>query len=130
MKKKNNRPIEVEIINYGQYSEWDRESHQLPQFEKLTHEVIADIGVEFGMIVEIRKGRNRYLEFIIDHPPFTNDAGEWEPPFTGTFRVKHNPYQFFLGDSIWAPVENKKGPWTMSILLDGEVLVSKTLELI
>ncbi len=130
MKKKNNRPIEIEIINYGLYCEWDREGHQLPQFEKLTHEVTADIGVEFGMIVEIRKARNRYLDFVIDHPSFTDDSGTPEPSFTGSFRVKHNPYQFFLGDSIWAPIDNKKGEWTMSILLDGEVLISKTLVLI
>ena len=130
MKKKNNRPIEIEIINYGRYSEWDRDGHQLPFFEKLTTEVMASIGVEFGMIVEIRKARNRYLDFMIEHPPFTNDSGEIEPSFTGTFRVKHNPFKFFLGDAIWAPIEDKKGAWTMSILLDEEVLVSKTLTLI
>ncbi|MFY0598309.1 MAG: DUF3859 domain-containing protein [Cyclobacteriaceae bacterium] len=130
MKKKNNRPIEIDIINYGEYREWDRESSALPKFKELTTEVKADLGVEFGMIVEIKKARGRYLEFKIDHPPFEDAEGNVEPPFQDTFRVKHNPFQFFLGDTIWEPVEDKLGDWKLSILLDGEELVSKTITLI
>lgn len=130
MKKKNNRPIEIEVINYGEYAPWDRESSALPHFIRLTHEVEAALGVEFGMIVEIRKARGRYLDFLIEHPPFTDGSGETEPPFQGTFRVKHNPFQFFLGDSIWAPVHDKLGDWKLSILLEDQVLISKTIHLI
>lgn len=130
MKKKKNRTIEIEIINYGEYSEWNRESEDLPKFKDLTHEVKAKIGVEFGMIVNIRKAKGRYLDFLIDHPPFTDLNGNIEPPFHGTFRVKHNPFLFFLGDTVWEPVDDKKGNWTLSILLEEEVLVSKTIKLI
>jgi hypothetical protein len=130
MKKKNTKTIEIEIINYGAYSEWDRESNELPKFMALTNTVEAVIGAEFGMIVEIRKAKGRYLDFLIEHPPFTDESGAVEPPFRGTFRVKHNPFQFFLGDSIWAPVEDKRGPWKLSILLEDEVLISKTIMII
>lgn len=130
MKKKNNRPLEIEIINFGKYSEWDRDSHALPVFQELTDTVTAELGVEFGMMVEIRKARGRYLDFEIDHPAFTDADGHPEPPFTGTFRVKHNPFQFFLGDTIWAPVEDKKGPWKLTISFEGQVLVTKTLHLV
>lgn len=130
MKKKNNRPIEVEIINYGIYREWERENSALPQFMELATEVPARVNIEFGMIVEIRKARGRYLDFEIDHPPFTDAAGNIEPPFRGTFRVKHNPFQFFLGDTVWDPVDDKKGNWKLSILLEEKVLVTKTLKLI
>ncbi|RED91499.1 DUF3859 domain-containing protein [Marinoscillum furvescens] len=130
MKKKNNRPVEVDIINFGRYSKWDRDNAALPEFIELTTEVVAELGVEFGMIVEIRKARNRYLDFVIEHPPFTDETGKVAPPFTGTFRVKHNPYQFFLGDTIWAPVGDKRGPWTMTILEGDEVLATKTINLI
>ncbi|MEQ8472471.1 MAG: DUF3859 domain-containing protein [Marinoscillum sp.] len=129
MKKKNNRPIEIELLNYGLYSEWDRDNNNLPKFIELTDYIKAEIGVEFGMIVEIRKARGRYLDFEIDHPPLTDQDGNIELPFTGTFRVKHNPFRFFLGDTIWAPVEDKAGPWKLSILLDDQVLISKTINL-
>lgn len=130
MKKKNKRPIEIDIINYGEYNEWDRENSNLPKFINLTHEVKASIGVEFGMIVAIKKARGRYLDFIIDHPPFKDEHGQIMPPFEGTFRVKHNPFQFFLGDTIWEPIEDKIGDWKLVILLDGEILAEKTIKLI
>lgn len=130
MKKKNNRPLEIEIINYGLYSEWDRESQALPSFLELTNSVEAKLGMEFGMIVQIRKARGRYLDFQIDHPPFTDETGDMAPPFTGTFRVKHNPFHFFLGDTIWEPIEDKKGEWKLSILLEGKVLVTKSINLV
>jgi hypothetical protein len=130
MKKKNNRPIEIEIINFGEYSEWESDNQQLPKFIRLALEVKAAVGVEFGMIVEIRKARNRYLDFRIDHPPFLDDSGEMSHSFTDTFRVKHNPFLFFLGDTIWEPLEDKRGAWVLTILEGKEVLATKTIHLI
>lgn len=130
MKKKNNRPLEIDLINYGRYSEWDRENARLPRFIELTTQVKAELGVEFGMIVEIRKARGRYLDFLIEHPPFTDASGHPEPPFRGTFRVKHNPFHFFLGDTIWEPLEDKLGDWKLSILLEDELLISRTITLV
>lgn len=130
MKKKNNRPIDIDIINYGEYNEWDRQNSNLPKFHLLTQEVKASIGVEFGMIVEIKRARGRYLDFIIDHPPFSDEEGNIVPPFEGTFRVKHNPFQFFLGDTIWAPLKDKTGDWKLSILIEGKVLATKTITLV
>jgi hypothetical protein len=130
MKKKNNRPIDVKIISYGRYAEWDRESDDIPKFIDLTTEIVAEIGVEFGMLVEIGRAKGRYLDFMIDHPPFTDSEGNIEPPFVGTFRVKHNPFEFFLGDTIWEPVHDKRGDWKLSILLDDEVLATKTIRLV
>ncbi|WP_258104682.1 DUF3859 domain-containing protein [Marinoscillum sp. MHG1-6] len=130
MKKKNKKVIEIDIVSYGLYTEWDRESSDLPKFIELTQVVEAAIGIEFGMIVEIRKARGRYLDFLIEHPPFYNDGGELEPSFRDTFRVKHNPFQFFLGDTVWEPIEDKKGDWTLSILDGEEVLVSKEFRVV
>lgn len=130
MKKKNNRPIEIEIINYGLYEEWNRDSPDLPQFKELTTQVEAQVGIEFGMIVEIRKARGRYLDFQIDHPLLPDESGNIMTPFTGTFRVKQNPYLFFLGDTIWSPIDNKKGKWVLSIRDGNQILISKTLQVI
>lgn len=130
MKKKNNRPLEIELINYGKYSEWDRDAGNLPKFLELTQVVKAEMGVEFGMIVQIRKARGRYLDFLIEHPPFNDEHGEPAPPFRDTFRVKHNPFHFFLGDTVWAPIEDKLGDWKLSILLEDQVLITRTITLV
>lgn len=129
--KRSKKPLpEVEIVSYGQYTSWDRESRDLPELVNLTKEVKAEIGVEFGMIVEIYQAKGRYLDFRIDHPPFKDEQGKIELPFEGSYQIKSNPYSFFLGDTVWEPVEDKKGPWTMTVLMDGQRLATKTIILI
>lgn len=130
MKKSNKPTPEIEIINYGRYSRWERDSKTLPEFIELTEKIEAKPDVEFGMIVEIRKARGRYLDFRIDHPPFKDSDGILEAPFEGAFRVKQNPYRFFLGDTVWEPIEDKKGEWTITIFYQGEALTSKSLLLL
>lgn len=120
----------MEIVSYGKYTKWDRESRELPELLELTYEVTAEIGVEFGMIVEIFQAKGRFLDFQIDHPPFTDADGNIEPAFEGSYQIRNNPYAFFLGDTIWEPVEDKRGPWTMTIFMDGKKLASKTIQLI
>jgi len=128
--KKSNKPIpEVEIINYGRYAQWDRNTKALPDFLEMTGEIPAEVDVEFGMVVEIRQAKGRYLDFRIDHPPFRDESGKVVPPFEGSFRVKQSHYRFFLGDTVWPPVEDKKGEWTMSILFNDQVLASKSIML-
>lgn len=116
-------------MSYGKYTKWDRSSKKIPELVDLTTEVEAEIGVEFGMIVEIYQAKGRYLDFVIEHPPFRNDRGDVEAPFEGSYQIKSNPYSFFLGDTIWEPVEDKRGAWTMSIFMDGIELASKTIML-
>ena len=118
---------EVEIVSYGQYTSWDRESRELPELIALTKEVKAEIGVEFGMVVEIFHGKGRFLDFKIDHPPFRDKNGNIEPSFEGTEQIRNNPYSFFLGDTIWEPVEDKKGAWTMTVFIEGKQVASKTI---
>ena len=119
----------TEIVSYGKYTYWDRDSKTLPELVELTTEVKAEIGVEFGMIVEIFQAKGRFLDFVIDHPPFTDENGKISPPFEGSYQIRNNPYAFFLGDTIWEPIEDKRGPWTMTVLMDGKELASKTIML-
>ncbi len=129
--KKSKKPLpEVEIINYGRYARWNRDEKKLPEFVELTDTLEAELDVEFGMIVEIRKAKGRYLDFTINHPSFTDQEGNIEPPFEGTFRVKQNPYRFFLGDTIWEPVDNKKGEWELIISIDETILARKVILLV
>ena len=126
--KRSKKPLpKTEIISYGRYTKWDRESRELPELVDLTTEVKAEIGVEFGIIVEIFQAKGRFLDFIIDHPPFKDDSGQISPPFEGFYQIKNNPYAFFLGDTIWEPIDDKRGPWTMTVLMDGKELASKTI---
>lgn len=116
-----------EIMSYGRYNKWDRESKALPKLVELGTEVRAEIGIEFGMIIEIYQAKGRFLDFRIDHPPFTDAEGNVEPPFEGTYPIRKNPCSFFLGDTIWEPVDDKRGSWTMTVLIDGKELASKTI---
>jgi hypothetical protein len=126
--KRSKKPLpKVEIVSYGRYTNWDRDSKKLPELIDLTTEVKAEIGVEFGMVVEIFQAKGRFLDFVIDHPPFYDENGDVAAPFEGSYQIRNNPYAFFLGDTIWEPVEDKRGPWTMTVLMDGKELASKTI---
>lgn len=126
--KRNKKPLpKTEIVSYGRYTKWDRESKKLPELVDLTTEVKAKIGVEFGIIVEIFQAKGRFLDFEIDHPPFKDEHGNVEPPFEGSYQIRKNPYSFFLGDTIWEPINDKRGPWTMSVFMDGTKIASKTI---
>ncbi len=115
------------IRSYGRYTTWDRESKTLPELVDLTYEVKAEIGVEFGMIVEFEQAKGRFIDFTIEHPPFCDVHGDIEPPFEGTIQIRSNPYSFFLGDTIWEPIDDKRGSWTMTVSIDGQKLATKTI---
>jgi hypothetical protein len=126
--KRSKKPLpKVEIVSYGRYTNWDRDSKKLPELIDLTTEVKAEIGVEFGIVVEIFQAKGRFLDFVIDHPPFHDENGNVAAPFEGSYQIRNNPYVFFLGDTIWEPVEDKRGPWTMTVLMDGKELACKTI---
>lgn len=129
--KRSKKPLpEVEILSYGIYSRWDKSGKDLPKLIKMTDEIEAALDIEFGMILEIAKAKGRYLSYRIDHPPFTDAGGQVEPPFTGQYQVRANPYYFFLGDTVWAPVEDKKGTWTLSVFFEDTLVAEKSLTLI
>lgn len=50
-------------------------------------------------------------------------------PFDGEEYVGSNDWDFYLGDTIWAPIENKLGIWRMTIELGGKVIAEKRFEL-
>ena len=116
--------------SYGQYDGWDRDSRILPSLVKITTEIDTALDVEFGYILRIRNARNSKITFRIEHPPFKNDDGETAPPFDGELYVKTNDFRFFLGDTIWAPVEDKRGEWRLITWLDGETIAYKKLALL
>lgn len=124
-----NKPI-FEIKSYGLYTAWDRESKALPKIIKHTLEIPAETGVEFGFILSVKKLKGEVLEFRIDHPPFPDETGEIMPPFEGTYFVHSNDFQFFLGDTVWEPIENKRGEWTLTVSYKGKEVARKSFLLV
>lgn len=120
----------VTMHSHGLYDGWDRESKDLPNLVKITTEIETALDIEFGYILRIQNARNSKITFRIEHPPFTDESGEVAPPFDGELYVKTNDFRFFLGDTIWAPVENKKGAWRLLTWLDGQKVADKTLTMI
>jgi hypothetical protein len=121
---------EVSMHSYGMYDGWNRESKDLPELVKITTEIEAALHVEFGYILRIRNARNSKIVFRIEHPPFRNSTGDVAPPFDGELYVKTNDFRFFLGDTIWAPVEDKRGEWRLTTWVADEKVADKTLMLI
>jgi hypothetical protein len=121
---------EVSMHSCGLFDGWDRDSRDLPNLLKITKEIEAAVDVEFGYILRIRNARNAKITFRIEHPPFKGKDGTAAPPFVGELYVKTNDFRFFLGDTVWEPVDDKRGTWRLITWLDGEKVADETLELV
>lgn len=121
------KKIESELYSYGIYSRWDRDKKELPKLVKITTKIPLELDIEFGYVIRIRGAKGKRIQFEIDHPHFTDENGKIALPFTGEYFVKSNDYQFFLGDTIWKPLHDKKGEWKLTTWLDGKVLFQKSL---
>lgn len=123
------RKPETRMRTYGIYTQWDSDSKELPRFVECTTRVRAEIDVEFGFVVSVKGAKNQQLNYCIDHPGVLDAAGNKRPPFDGSVYVKTNDWEFYLGDTIWEPVEDKLGDWRMTLELDGKVIAEKTFQL-
>lgn len=128
--KRSNKPLpEVEIISFGEYSGWNKNEKELPHLLRLTGKLKAAAQMEFGMLVRIKKAKGRYLSYKIIHPPFSDASGNPVPEFTGDYQIRTNPADFFLGDSIGPPLDDKKGDWIFSIYFDDQLVAEKVITL-
>ena len=123
------RKITAGIYSYGIYTSWDRESKELPKILEITNRIPVIPGIEFGCVIRIKGAKGKTIRFRIDHPPFKDETGETAPPFTGEYFINSNDYEFFLGDTVWEPYEDKAGTWELSTFLDGKRLSYKKLTL-
>lgn len=118
-----------EMISWGIYEGWDKSSKSLPKL--IVHEtnIPARLGIEFGYILNIKKAKGKKVYFCIDHPPFKDASGEISPPFTGELYVKNNDWDFYLGDTLWDPIDDKVGEWRLITELEGVVIADKTFNI-
>ncbi|MFP4354480.1 MAG: DUF3859 domain-containing protein [Phycisphaerae bacterium] len=127
MAKKN---PDIRMVSFGRYTPFQKGSKEMPRILEFTTRIPGQIGTEFGYILKIRKARGMMLTFRIDHPPFLNEQGDLTPPFDGEMFVDANDYDFFLGDAVWAPAEDKQGDWTLTTWLDGEQIAEKRFTIV
>jgi len=123
------RKTEIKMRSCGIYTHWDASSKDLPQFAEATTRVPANVGVEFGFIVNIKGCKNQQLEYCIDHPGILDANGKRRPPFDGVVFIKSNDWNFYLGDTIWEPVADKLGEWHLYLDLDGTRVAEETFQL-
>ncbi|MEM7313898.1 MAG: DUF3859 domain-containing protein [Planctomycetota bacterium] len=124
------RKSQVRMKSYGIYTQWESGSKDLPDVQEFTTKVPARIDIEFGFIVNIKGAKNLELDFCIDHPGILDADGNRRPPFDGTVYIKTNDWNFYLGDTIWEPIEDKLGTWHMYLSLDGKIIAEKSFEVV
>ncbi len=116
------KPI-IKMYSFGEYSQWERGSKELPKILDFSTNIKAEIGTEFGYVLHIKNGK--IVTFEIKHPPFTDDEGNLRPPFTGEQFIRTNDFKFYLGDCIWEPLKDKLGEWELTTFYKGEVVAHK-----
>jgi len=121
---------EIRIQTYGIHSKWDAKSKALPKVQEFTTEIPADIDIEFGLIINVKSARGKKAFYCIDHPGIRDEFGDLRAPFTGEVHITNNDWSFYLGDTIWAPIADKCGPWRMTIELDDQVIADKTFNVL
>jgi len=119
------KPV-VRIQSYGIYTTWQSKSKALPKIQKFTLDIPAQIDIEFGLTINLKSARGSKIFFTIDHPGILDDTGQARAPFTGEVHVTNNDWDFYLGDTIWAPIEDKCGDWRMTIEHKGAIIAEKT----
>ncbi len=122
------RKAEVAMRTFGIYSKWDSEAKDLPQIVEVTTSVPAQIDIEFGFVVNVKNAKNQLIHYCIDHPGIRDASGARRKPFTGDVYVKTNDWNFYLGDTIWEPIDDKLGPWRMFLEMDGKTIAEKTFD--
>ncbi|MEN8116609.1 MAG: DUF3859 domain-containing protein [Bacteroidota bacterium] len=117
------------MYSYGEYSKWDKTSRDIPKIKEFSTKIKASIGTEFGYVLHIKNGKGEKLKFEIDHPPFKDKNGEVIPPFTGEQYIRTNDFEFYLGDCIWEPLDDKLGKWELTTWYQGKVVAHKIFNL-
>lgn len=118
-----------EITSFGIYQNWDPDSKALPQIRSFTTNIPAQLEIEFGFILSAKKAKGKRLDWAIYHPQICDEHGQTMPPFEGSEYVKNNDWEFYLGDTIWEPIEDKVGDWRMVIECDNKIVAEKTFSL-
>lgn len=120
---------EFSIKSYGIYDLWQGNSKTLPQVQKMTCLIPAQIDIEFGFTLQAKKAKGMTLAWCIEHPNITDKKGQPMAAFAGDVYVRNNDWLFYLGDTLWAPLEDKIGFWHMRLCHEDNIVAEKTFEI-
>src|SRR5690606_14000757 len=124
------KKVETRLMSRGIYTKWNAESKELPRLVKITNEIPGELDVEFGYILNIKKAKNKKLQYCNYHPQIPHADGNPMSPFAVEEYIKQNDWSFFIGDTIWGPVDNKKGPWRITLTIEGVLVADETFNLV
>jgi len=116
------------INSFGIYDGFEGAGKQLPKISRHTAVIPALVDIEFGLIVDVKKGKGISLDWCIEHPNIHDKNGKAMAPFAGSIIVRNNDWQFYLGDTIWLPEEDKVGDWHMYIEYEGSIVAQQVFE--
>lgn len=80
------------------------------------------------LLLILKKPKEKSYINCIYHPDIPDNDGKVMLPFDGIEYVKDNNWDFYLGDTLWAPIENKVGDWRMTLELKGKIIADKTFK--
>ncbi len=120
------RKTEAELYSYGIFDGWDSKSKAIPKLLKITDQIPAIEGIEFGYVLKIKGAKGALLRYRIAHPGIRDENGKILLPFDGVQHINSNDWQFFLGDSIWLPLNDKTGNWTLTTWINDVEVARKT----
>jgi hypothetical protein len=124
------KKFEVKLISWGIYTQWNSITKDLPKLIKMTRDIPCELDVEFGYILNIKKAKNKKIHYCIHHPQIPDAAGVPMAPFAGEEFIKQNDWNFFIGDTIWAPLADKKGPWRITLVIEQQLVADETFQLL
>jgi hypothetical protein len=119
-----------DMTSYGIYESWDEKSKSLPKIKTFTTRIPIQLDIEFGFILKAKKSKEKRLDWSIFHPDVPDESGHAMSPFEGVVYIRNNDWEFYLGDTVWAPIHDKIRDWRMVIECDGKVIAQKTFSLL
>jgi len=124
------KTVIVKTISWGLYAKWSNRCEELPRFLKFTTAIPARIESEFGYILKISGAKGKKLEYTVIHPSFRDETGAVEPPFTGSIPIRSNPFEIYLGDTLWEPLHDKIGLWRFVAKIEGETVEDRSFTIV
>lgn len=124
------KKYQASLVSWGIYEKWDKHSKALPRLLEMTRKIPCEVDVEFGYIVNIKKAKNKKLYYCIYHPDITDKKGRVLAPFDGEEYIRQNDWNFFIGDTIWSPIENKEGNWRITLAIENQIIADETFQLL
>ncbi len=121
---------DIKLISRGLYTPFHRAGEDLPRLIEATRSVPASLDSEFGCIIEVRGGRGLTLAFTIEHPSFVDEKGETVPTFEGEFFIDANEYRMFVGDTLWEPLADKVGRWTIRVFIEKQAVIEEWFDVV